>query len=72
MLGTENLRQILEILEKVPVVDDALSSHKKEIFLTTSLDKVRTESELQRDWNYNVELSQPFVAKKLNLVQGRG
>ena len=37
---------------KVPVVDDILSSHEPEIYLTTSLDGSCLEFEFQTDRNY--------------------
>ena len=40
---------------KVPVVDDVLSSHEQEIYLTTSLDENCIECEFQTDRNYYVE-----------------
>ena len=38
--------------EKVPVVDDVLSSHEQEIYPTTSLDENCIEVEFQTDRNY--------------------
>ena len=57
---------------KVPVVDDVLSSHEREIYPSTSLDETRIEFELQTDRNYHVDLRQTYLALKLKLVKGRG
>ena len=58
--------------EKVPIVDDVLSSHDQEIYPTTSLDENCQECEFQTDRNYYVDLKQPFLALKLKFVKGRG
>ena len=58
--------------EKVPNVDDVLSSHEQEIFPTTSVDENCIEFEFQRDRNYYVDLRQSFLALKLKFVKGRG
>ena len=57
---------------KVPVVDDVLSSHEQEIYLTTSLDENCIEFEIQTDRNYYVDLRQTYLALKFKLVTGRG
>ena len=41
---------------KVPVVDNVLSSHEQEIYLTTSLDENSIEFEFQTDCNVSVDL----------------
>ena len=53
---------------KVPVVDHNLSSHEQEIYLTTSLDENCIEFEFQTDRNYDVDLTQTYLALKLKLV----
>ena len=58
--------------EKVPVVDDVLSSHAQEIYPTTSLDENCIEFEFQTDRNYYVDLRQTYLALKLELFRGRG
>ena len=55
---------------KVPIVDDVLSSHKQEIYPTTSLDANCIQFEFQTSRNYYVDLRQPFLALKLNFVKG--
>ena len=57
---------------KVPIVDDALSSHEQEIYPTTSLDENCIEFEFPTDRNYYVDLRQSFLALKLKFVKGRG
>ena len=57
---------------KVQVVDDVLSSHRQDIYPTTSLDKNCIELEFQTDWNYNVDLRQSFLTWKLKFVKGLG
>ena len=57
---------------KVPSADDVLSSHKQEIYPTTSLDENCTEVEFQTDRNFYVDLRKFFSALKLKLVKGRG
>ena len=57
---------------KVPIVDDSLSSHEQEIYLTTSLDENCIEFEFQTDRNCYVDLRQSFLALKLKFVKGRG
>ena len=57
---------------KVPVVDDVLSSHEREVCPTVSLDGNSIEFEFQTDWNYYVNLRQTYLALKLKLVKGRG
>ena len=44
--------------EKIPVVDDVLSSHKQNVCPTTSLDVNFIEFEFQTDRNFYVELRQ--------------
>ena len=58
--------------EKVPIVDNVLSSHEQEIYPTISLDKSCIEFEFQTDRNYYVDLRQSFLALKLKSVKGRG
>ena len=41
---------------KVPLVDDALSSHEQQIYPTTSLEENSMEFESQTDRNYYVDL----------------
>ena len=57
---------------KVPIVDDVLTSHEKEIYPTTSLDENCIEFEFQTDRNYYVDLRQSFLSLKLKFVKGRG
>ena len=57
---------------KVLVVDDVLSSHKQEIYPTTSLDENCIGFEFQTDRNYYVDLRQMYLALKLKLVRGHG
>ena len=56
---------------KVPVVDDALSSHEQQIYPTTSLDENSIEFEFQTDRNYYVDLRQSYLALKVELVKRR-
>ena len=56
---------------KVPIVDDVLSSHEKEIYPTTSPDETCIELEFQTDRNYYVDLRQTFLTLKLKFVKGR-
>ena len=56
---------------KVPVVDDVLSSHEQEIYLSTSHDENCIDFEFQTDGNYYVDLRQTYLALKLKLVRGR-
>ena len=58
--------------EKVPVVDNILSSHEQEIYPTTSLDENCIEFEFQTDLNCYVDLRQTCLALKLKLGRGRG
>ena len=57
---------------KVPVIDDVLSFHEQEIYLTTSLEENCIDFDFQTDRNYYVDLRQTYLALKLNLVRGRG
>ena len=57
---------------KVPVVDDVLSSHEREVYPTASLDENCIEFDFQTDRNYYVDLRQTYLALKLKLVKGRG
>ena len=57
--------------EKVPVVDDVLSSHEQEIYPTTYFDENCIEFEFQTDRNY-VDLRQTYFALKLKIVRGCG
>ena len=56
---------------KVPVVDDVLSSHEQQIYLTTSLDENSIEFEFETDRNYYVDLRHSYLALKVELVKGR-
>ena len=57
---------------KVPIVDDVLSSHEEENYLTISLDENCIEFEFQTDRSYYVDFRQCFLALKLKFVKGRG
>ena len=57
---------------KVPIVDDVLPSHEKEIYPTTSLDENCLDFEIQTDRNHYVDLRQSVLALKLKFVKGRG
>ena len=57
---------------KVPVVDDVLSSHEREIYPTTSLDENIIEVKLKTDRNYYVDLRQTFLALKFKLIKDHG
>ena len=50
------------LVGKVPIVDDVLSSHEQEIYPTTSLDENCIEFDFQTDRNYYVDLRQSFLA----------
>ena len=56
---------------KVPVVDDVLSSHEQEIYLTISPDENCIELDFQTDRKFYVDLRQTYLALKLKLVRGR-
>ena len=56
--------------EKVPVVDDVLSSHEQKNHPKLSLDENSIEFELQTDRNVNVDLRQTYLALKFELVKG--
>ena len=58
--------------EKVPIVDDALTSHTQEVYPNASLDENCIEFEFQTDCNYYVELRQTYLALKLKIVKVRG
>ena len=58
--------------EKIPVVDDVLSSQEQEIYPTISFDENCIEFEFQTDRNYYVDLRQMNLALKLKFVRGRG
>ena len=57
---------------KVPVSDNVLSSHEREVYPTTFLDEHSIEFELQTDRNVYVDLRQKYLALKFTLVKGRG
>ena len=57
---------------KVRAVDDVLSSPKQEYFSNTSLDENCIEFEVQTDRNYYFDLTQTYLALKLNFVKARG
>ena len=57
---------------KIPVLDDVLSSHEREIHSITSLNENCIEFKFQTDWNYYVDLRQTYLALKLKFVKGRG
>ena len=58
--------------EKVPLYDNDLSSHEKEMYSTNSLDDNCIEFYFQTDRNFYVDLGQTYLALKLKLVKGRG
>ena len=58
--------------ERVPVVDEVLSSHEQEIYPTTSLDENCIEFEFQTDRNYYIDLRQTYLILKLKLVNSCG
>ena len=60
------------LVGKVPVVDDVLSSHEHELYPTTSLDENCMEFEYQTDRNYYVDLRQTYLAVKPEFVKSRG
>ena len=55
--------------EKVPVVDDVLSSHEQEIYPTTSPVENCIEFEFQTDRNFYVDMRRTYLALKLKLVK---
>ena len=57
---------------KVQVVDDVLSSHEQEIYLTTALDENCIEIVFETDRNYYVDSRQSFLALKRKFVKRRG
>ena len=57
---------------KVPVADNVLSSHEKELYPTTSPDGNSNGFEFQTDRNVYVHLRQTYLALKIKLVKGRG
>ena len=57
---------------KIPIADDVLSSHEREIYPTVSLDENCIEFEFQTDRNYCFDLRQAFLALKVKLVKRRG
>ena len=72
IFGTNFLAVSGNLGGKVPVVDDVMSSHEQEIYLTTSPDENCIEFEFQTDRNYYVDLRQTYLALKLKLARGRG
>ena len=48
------------LVGKVPIVDDVLSSHEQEIYPITSLDENGIEFEFQTYRNYYVDFRQSF------------
>ena len=60
------------LVGKVLIVDDVLSSHEQEIYPTTSLDEICMEFELKMDRSCYVDLRQSFLALQLKFVKGRG
>ena len=54
---------------KVPVVDNVLSSHEKQIYPTTFFDENSIEFEFQTERNVYVDLRQTYLALKF---KGRG
>ena len=57
--------------EKVPIVDDVLSSHEQQIYPNTSLDENCKGFEFQMYRNLYVDLRHSFLALKLKFVKGR-
>ena len=62
----------MEVLEKVKVVDDVLSSCEQEIYTTNSPAENCIEFENQMDRNCCVDLRQTYLASKLNFCKSRG
>ena len=58
--------------DKVPVVDDVLSSHEQQIYPTTSLDENSIEFEFQTDRNNYTDLRQTYLSLVLKLVRHHG
>ena len=58
--------------DKVPVVDDVLSSYEHQIYPTTSLDESSIEFEFTTDRNIYTDLRQTYLSLKLQYVKGRG
>ena len=56
---------------KVTIVDDVLSSHEQEYYLTASLVENCVEFKFQTDRNSYVDLRQSFLALNLKFVKGR-
>ena len=68
------MRQFLEIWKggKSLVVDDVLSPHEHEKYITTSLNANCIEFEFQTDWTFYVDLRQTFSALKPKLNKSPG
>ena len=60
------------LVGKIPVVDDVLSSHEQKINPSTSLDDNCIEFEFQMNRNYYVDLRRTYFAFKLKAVEVRG
>ena len=58
--------------EKVPVVDDMLSCHEQEMYLTTSLDENCIKFEFRTAWNYCVDSRRRFFSLTLKFVKVHG
>ena len=56
---------------KVPIVDDALTSHEEENYPTNSINENCFEFVFQTDRNDYVDLRQTYLALKLKFVKGR-
>ena len=61
----------VNLVMKVPVVDDVVLSYEQKIYRTTSLDENCMEIEFQMDRIYYVDLRQTYLALKVKLVRGR-
>ena len=55
---------------KVPVLDDVLLSHEKELYPSTLLDENCIEIEFQTDRNYYADSRQTHLALKKKIVKG--
>ena len=60
------------LVGKVPIVDDVLSSHEQDIYPITSLDENGVEFSFQTYRNYYVDFRQSFLPLKLKFIKGRG
>ena len=64
-------KSLLEIFDKVPILETIMSSYTQEVLPSTSLDESIIEFEIETDRNLYLDMPDNHLSLKLQLFKGR-